>query len=570
MTKHVAGCPALKRRNKKPYKTDLHMIILNHIVRELETEKANNGGKLHYRAISKTVDKWKPELPFLTKDIVKYHLRKLSTRNNVVLAVETNKSIIFMNGEPLADASISTLSMAGASAGMLQTTEALASTANKEANTQGQGGKISAGSRGIQQGDNNGVVVPTCEDEGVAGAPANDTNHQGDDDDVPLTLPVFGRPKGTTQVQSRDMKDCLKMATTWAAIEYVRVREHAKETSTRAKPGALTSIIATAKANFGVPEDAKISSFTVRSRAKRLRTNPLEPQGTVTPMLAVEPFIVDIIAQLSRMRQPINVTTGLQLANSIIAGTPFQLELEAWKVQHNVHARRTNSDNPARQQLGWGYWRGFMRRNGHIIRSKKAVKFECKRAEWCTYENFLTMYQEVYEEMVTGGIAVKLDDKVWLSMNGETVDKDDTSAFGLPTSYKIIRPDKMLFVDEVGSNTSQTKDGNVGGEKFLCEAMQRPQMRAATKDSHFTVLGFTAATGVPLMCAIIFAAKEMEESWVLGFDPSAEWIGHSDDIEANAGRWNRHVCTMVLLFQHSAAAPRMAVSQLTFLWTCSA
>jgi hypothetical protein len=72
------------------------------------------------------------------------------------------------------------------------------------------------------------------------------------------------------------------------------------------------------------------------------------------------------------------------------------------------------------------------------------------------------------------------------------------------------------------------------------------------------------------MCAIIFAAKEMEESWVLGFDPSAEWIGHSDDIEANAGRWNRHVCTMVLLFQHSAAAPRMAVSQLTFLWTCSA
>jgi hypothetical protein len=28
------------------------------------------------------------------------------------------------------------------------------------------------------------------------------------------------------------------------------------------------------------------------------------------------------------------------------------------------------------------------------------------------------------------------------------------------------RPDKLLFVDEVGSNTSTTKDGNVGGEKF--------------------------------------------------------------------------------------------------------
>jgi hypothetical protein len=35
-------------------------------------------------------------------------------------------------------------------------------------------------------------------------------------------------------------------------------------------------------------------------------------------------------------------------------------------------------------------------------------------------------------------------------------------------------PDKLLFVDEVGSNTS-TKDGNVGGGKFLCGAAGCPQ-----------------------------------------------------------------------------------------------
>jgi hypothetical protein len=32
--------------------------------------------------------------------------------------------------------------------------------------------------------------------------------------------------------------------------------------------------------------------------------------------------------------------------------------------------------------LAWGYWRGFMKRNGHVTKSKRAVKFEAKRAEW--------------------------------------------------------------------------------------------------------------------------------------------------------------------------------------------
>jgi hypothetical protein len=31
-----------------------------------------------------------------------------------------------------------------------------------------------------------------------------------------------------------------------------------------------------------------------------------------------------------------------------------------------------------------------------------------------------------------------------------------------------MKPDELLLVDEVGSNTSQEKDGNIGGEIFLC------------------------------------------------------------------------------------------------------
>ena len=82
--------------------------------------------------------------------------------------------------------------------------------------------------------------------------------------------------------------------------------------------------------------------------------------------------------------------------------------------------------------------------------------------------------------------------------------------------FEASTPNKLIFVDEVGSNTSQAKDGQKGGEKVLCiGTAARPQQRSAMKDAHFTVLGFTAADdGTPVMCAIIFAAKAKSLNFV--------------------------------------------------------
>lgn len=71
--------------------------------------------------------------------------------------------------------------------------------------------------------------------------------------------------------------------------------------------------------------------------------------------------------------------------------------------------------------------------------------------------------------------------QVIVEQEGEIVEHPH-EAFGLPTEYMMQRPNKLLFVDEVGSNTPTTKDGNVGGEKFLCEAGGSPQVKAATRD----------------------------------------------------------------------------------------
>jgi hypothetical protein len=269
---------------------------------------------------------------------------------------------------------------------------------------------------------------------------------------------------------------------------------------------------------YKLPKNISINESTIRSRYKRGRLDPETEQGTPSPSASIEVYAVAVITQLSRMRQPINSTTGLHLVNSMIEGTPIATKVSNWKLKHNAQTRASRTEVPSKAQshhseqaavggfvpllasvataviasdtalsdkspwtLGAGYWRGFLKRNHHMISRKRAVNFESKRAEWCTYDNFLQMYEGVYEEMAERGIASKLDTKVWVDKKGSIVEHE-AEGFGLPTQYLMQRPDKLLFVDEVGSNTSTTKDGNIGGEKFLCERIARPQIKTATKD----------------------------------------------------------------------------------------
>ena len=68
-------------------------------------------------------------------------------------------------------------------------------------------------------------------------------------------------------------------------------------------------------------------------------------------------------------------------------------------------------------------------------------------------------------------------------------------ALGMKVMHRVNHPEYMLFVDEVGNNINMKDDGKVGGKRLLKEKGQRAKITAATTDAHFTVLGFTAATG---------------------------------------------------------------------------
>lgn len=136
--------------------------------------------------------------------------------------------------------------------------------------------------------------------------------------------------------------------------------------------------------------------------------------------------------------------------------------------------------------------------------------------------------------MVEGGVASKWEEPIWLNETG-SIANEEKDAFGLKSPYILLHPKKLLFVDEVGNNTNQVNDGNVGGEKFLCFASGQPQHRANMKDSRFTILGFAAASGEPVMCFVIFTGKELEPMMVQGLDPFATWEGDELDLARNTG-----------------------------------
>jgi len=355
--------------------------------------------------------------------------------------------------------------------------------------------------------------VTTEEASGITGIGTGNDNHPK----------LGGRPKGSTIASGIDLINRISAAMKDATVELEKMQAAAKVTRERLKKGALTEVISDCKARHGLPDNISINEGSIRQRLKRGSKSTI--RGTKSPMADIEPYIVLAIIQLANMRVPITTAQGLQLCNSIIQGTKFKKNLSLFQSK-NLRSTTT--------VLGPGYWRGFLRRNKHLITSKKAVKFDTKRAEWCTYQNLEEMYNEVYSHLVASGLAVKHEKDLYRDENGNVVASEE-EAMGLKSPFELIHPEMLVFVDEVGSNTSQAKDGAIGGQTYLCSKDGRPQQHAATKDAHFTVLGFTAANGVPLMCAIIFAAKTMRSEWALGFDPFADWIGSEENVRENIG-----------------------------------
>ena len=152
---------------------------------------------------------------------------------------------------------------------------------------------------------------------------------------------------------------------------------------------------------------------------------------TASPMIEVKPYIVEMIGQLAKMRQPITCRQVLELANSLVEGKSIMTKLNDWRRKQCSTFKQIHKEGADSILLGPGYWRGFMQRNGHLVKAKRGgVKFDVKRSEWCTVQNFQQMYEDVYEELSKTVIATKLGQPAWFNQEGSIVQLEE-EAFGL-------------------------------------------------------------------------------------------------------------------------------------------
>jgi hypothetical protein len=102
-----------------------------------------------------------------------------------------------------------------------------------------------------------------------------------------------------------------------------------------------------------------------------------------------------------------------------------------------------------------------------ILKGENAVTFALKRDDWCTKENFAELYDDIFTTMVRAGVTMELPKHVFQDKEGNTFLYDDPKRLGRKTKYKLTHPERVLFVDEVGENTSQKQDGHIGGRKLV-------------------------------------------------------------------------------------------------------
>jgi hypothetical protein len=221
------------------------------------------------------------------------------------------------------------------------------------------------------------------------------------------SLKTGGRPKGSTIQASRDKERKKEELLNDIATSWHQVSEEMRN-----KRNALENLIEEKKVEHGL-QDFTIKKGCIRQRLKRDKLVCTTHSGTTSPMAPIEEHIVALMAQMAKMRQPLNVSEGLALANSLIEATTWEKDLISFKEKRGWKA--LTSDGQKKSLLGKKWYRGFWKRYSHLLEKKKGQTFSKDCAEWSIYRNFAQMYDEVYDAMVVAGVAVKLDAPIWVN-----------------------------------------------------------------------------------------------------------------------------------------------------------
>jgi hypothetical protein len=92
------------------------------------------------------------------------------------------------------------------------------------------------------------------------------------------------------------------------------------------------------------------------------------------------------------MGQPMGMSEGLGMANSIIAGTCHELKMIRYK-------ERLHLTGDPLHKIGTCFWRNFGKRHASVLDADTGVLQALCHKEWSTHQNFNKMYNLVYDVM---------------------------------------------------------------------------------------------------------------------------------------------------------------------------
>jgi hypothetical protein len=147
-------------------------------------------------------------------------------------------------------------------------------------------------------------------------------------------------------------------------MKYDRAKRHRLtiEKKKLAEKGLLEQLMLQASRKFDVPlYELKIG--TIQGCTKPTRKLICTDRDPLRPMHEVEAHLIKVILLRRAMLQPVRCAEGLQLENSIIEGTVYQVQLIQWKATYLGN----NYNEETTGQMGQKYWRNLCDRHEREI-----------------------------------------------------------------------------------------------------------------------------------------------------------------------------------------------------------
>ena len=215
-----------------------------------------------------------------------------------------------------------------------------------------------------------------------------------------------GRPKGTSTVSILDEARKIEEAKSKISILYQAGRN---ANGGSLKRGTFKQIHDKVMTDLQL-HNTSIKRKTILSRINRNSLFVNKQNNKITPLMQIEPYLVQISLWKQNDGQPITPSEGISLANSLIEGKPIQTDLKCY--QSSIKASPTGT-------VSTKFWQNFVKRNKELLEVGKGYRVAGNRTEWVTYENVDLMYDLVYEKMVRSGVVKKLEPHECYYVNGK-------------------------------------------------------------------------------------------------------------------------------------------------------